>query len=157
MLRRPTVHPPDLTVAEARAALAASPKLRLLLLVRDGVLVGALDRDDLAGPAGQAPTTTAARTPAAALASLVGRTVGAAAPLDETREAMVRTGRRRLAVVDDDGRLLGLLCLKRSQDGFCTDEGVAELRRARAAAPGADVSPATRSPVGRPDRSPSSG
>ena len=44
MLRRPTVHPADTTVRAARAAFAASPKLHLLLLVRDGRLIGTLDR-----------------------------------------------------------------------------------------------------------------
>lgn len=36
---------------------------------------------------------------------------------------MVRLGQRRLAVVDADNRLLGLLCLKRDLSGFCTDSG----------------------------------
>jgi hypothetical protein len=35
---------------------------------------------------------------------------------------------RRLAVVDGTGRLVGLLCLKRTLDGFCSDADV----RARA-------------------------
>ena len=41
---------------------------------------------------------------------------------------MREQGTRRLAVVDDDGDLLGLLCLKRTLDGFCSDADV----RARA-------------------------
>jgi len=41
---------------------------------------------------------------------------------------MIATGRRRAAVTSADGRLLGLLCLKASQAGFCSDQDV----RARA-------------------------
>ncbi|MGW1564687.1 hypothetical protein ACWCQ1_51030 [Streptomyces sp. NPDC002144] len=41
---------------------------------------------------------------------------------------MALDGRRRLAVTDGCGRLLGLLCLKRSGNGYCSDEGI----RARA-------------------------
>jgi hypothetical protein len=41
---------------------------------------------------------------------------------------MIATGRRRAAVTSADGRLLGLLCLKASQTGFCSEQDV----RARA-------------------------
>ena len=44
---------------------------------------------------------------------------------------MSATSSRRLAVVDDDHRLLGLLCLKRSGSGFCSDDDVISRRRAR--------------------------
>jgi len=42
---------------------------------------------------------------------------------------MQRTGRRRLAVVDGEGRLVGLLCLKASGSGFCSNEDVASRKR----------------------------
>ena len=42
--------------------------------------------------------------------------------------AVLIRGRRRVAVINNDGRLLGLLCLKASQAGFCSDQDV----RARA-------------------------
>ncbi|MFC7496132.1 MULTISPECIES: CBS domain-containing protein [unclassified Nocardioides] len=124
MLHHPTVHPAEMTVGEARSAFATSAKNRLLLLVADGLLVSAVDRDDLSG-------TEDPSSAVAALGSLDGRCVSAEAPLRETFEEMLRTGRRRFAVVDGDGALLGLLCLKRSRSGFCTDEGVAAMRRAR--------------------------
>jgi len=57
-----------------------------------------------------------------------GRTVPAEASRSEVRRAMTAAGRRRAAVTDADGRLLGLLCLKASQAGFCSDQDV----RARA-------------------------
>jgi CBS domain-containing protein len=124
MLRRPTVHAADLTVGAARAAFDASPKTHLLLLVRDGVLVGTLTRDDLAVAADPAG-------PAAGLGSLTGRTVAPDVPLAAALDLMTERGLRRLAVVDASTRLLGLLCLKRSRTGFCTDEGVAGMRAAR--------------------------
>jgi hypothetical protein len=37
---------------------------------------------------------------------------------------MNATGRRRAAVTSDDGTLLGLLCLKASWAGFCSDQDV---------------------------------
>jgi hypothetical protein len=45
---------------------------------------------------------------------------------------MRQTGRRRLAVVDEDGTLLGLLCLKATGLGFCSDDAIAQRRRAQA-------------------------
>jgi hypothetical protein len=45
------------------------------------------------------------------------------------------TRRVRLAVVDDDGVLTGLLCLKRKLTGFCTDADVAARAAERATAP----------------------
>ncbi|KXP00396.1 Predicted signal-transduction protein containing cAMP-binding and CBS domains (plasmid) [Tsukamurella tyrosinosolvens] len=130
MLRRPTVHPADTTVRAARAAFAASPKLHLLLLVRDGRLIGTLDRDDLA------PLGVEDDDPALSVAALDGRTVAPDAPADLLRTEMVARGIRRLAVVDDHLRLLGLLCLKASASGFCTDDGVDEMRRGRHASGG---------------------
>ena len=126
MLRCPTVHRPDLTVGEARTVFEASPKTHLLVLVEDGVLVSTLVRADLE----QLGDPDA---PARDAGSLVGRTVAVDAPLEPLRASMAGSGLRRLAVVDDERRLLGLLCLKRSRTGFCTDEGVAAMRAERRA------------------------
>ena len=65
---------------------------------------------------------------AAPLGELAGRTVPAGAGLAAVRRAMIATGRRRAAVTSADGTLLGPLCLKASQAGFCSDQDV----RARA-------------------------
>lgn len=124
MLRHPTVHPAGLTVREARAAFEASAKLRVLLLVHDGLLVSMVVREDLSGA--EDPSTAAAD-----VGTLDGACVAADAPLGATFEDMVRSGRRRLAVVEPGGRLIGLLCLKASRSGFCTDAGVAAMRRSR--------------------------
>jgi hypothetical protein len=80
-----------------------------------------VERDDIAGC--QVPDASAAP-----LGRLAGRTVAAVASLAEVRRAMAVTGRRRAAVTSADGRLLGLLCLKASRAGFCSDQDV----RARA-------------------------
>jgi hypothetical protein len=45
--------------------------------------------------------------------------------VEEVRLAMLAARHRRLAVVGAEGELLGLLCLKRSGSGFCSDEDVA--------------------------------
>ena len=37
---------------------------------------------------------------------------------------MIMTGRRRAAVTGADGLLLGLLCLKASRAGFCSDQDI---------------------------------
>lgn len=128
MLPCPKVCPVDTSVAQARALLA-DDHVHALLIVDAGVLRAVVERPDLAGaPPGD---------PARAYGRLPGRVVGAQDDLAATWRAMVADGRRRLAVVDPDGRLLGLLCLKRSGRGFCSEDDVearaqelAELREA---------------------------
>ncbi|MFC4946671.1 CBS domain-containing protein [Pseudonocardia sp. GCM10023141] len=65
--------------------------------------------------------------PASGCGSLEGRTVSSTTPLAAITRLLGSTG-RRLAVVDDHGHLVGLVCLKRSRRGYCDDDGV----RARA-------------------------
>lgn len=115
MLARPKVSPPDTTVAEA-LALLADDHVHALLIVDAGVLLAVVERADLAGAPPGAPVRPYGRRR--------GRVVGPDAELAATWEAMVAHGRRRLAVVDPDARLLGLLCLKRSGRGFCSQADV---------------------------------
>lgn len=124
MLRHPTVHPADLCVGDARAAFDVSPKTHLLLLVADGVLISTVTRADLEIDVD--PTVRAAD-----VGTLEGRTIRSDASVTAVRRDMVHGLRRRLAVVDGSMRLVGLLCLKRSLTGFCTDDGVAAMRSAR--------------------------
>jgi hypothetical protein len=63
-------------------------------------------------------------TQAGTIASLEGRTIHPTATVPEALDTMKRTERRRLAVVGDDGALLGLLCVKASGRGFCSDADV---------------------------------
>jgi CBS domain-containing protein len=120
MVRRPVVHPASLTVAEARHALD-DPHRHMLLIVSGGRLLGTVTRDDVAG-------TTDDAAPALTCARLVGRLAQPHQPLEPLQDAMVRAGERRRAVVDEHGVLLGLLCLKASASGFCTDAGIAARR-----------------------------
>lgn len=62
---------------------------------------------------------------------LAGRAVAGTTPLADAVTSMRTSGRRRLAVVDGEGRVQGLLCLKRDGSGFCSDRSV----QARAATP----------------------
>jgi hypothetical protein len=92
-----------------------------LIVSPAGHLAAVVERDDIAGC--QAPDAAAAP-----LGRLAGRTVPAGASLADVHRVMTATGRRRAAVTSADGRLLGLLCVKASRTGFCSDRDV----RARA-------------------------
>lgn len=136
MLRSPIVLEGAATVADVRTVLASS-HVHMVLLTPTGrlgePLLGTLVRDDLvaAGPAGG---------PALPHARLAGRTVGADLLADDVRRSMQASGQRRAAVLDADGLLVGLLCLKHHGGGFCTDAGVASRRAARRADPAPSVS-----------------
>lgn len=125
VVRWPKTMPPDATVAQARAALA-DDHVHMLLITAEGRLVGTLVRADL-------PPEVPDDDPAIERATLQGRTVGPDVATEEVRELLVSRGQRRLAVVAQDGSLLGLLCLKRKLTGFCSDADV----RARAGDPAA--------------------
>lgn len=115
-LRRPKVLPAAATVGQARAALA-DDHVHAMPVVEAGVLLAVVERADLEG----VPDAT----PAALVGRLAGRTVAPTADLASTWAGMAAEGRRRLAVVDTDGALLGLLCLKRHGRGFCSATDVA--------------------------------
>lgn len=123
MITRPALHPADLTVGAAHEALQ-DLHVHLLLLVEAGRLVGTLDRADLERATGE-------EQPAREVAVLEGRTTLPEVDVAPLGAGMTASGRRRLAVVDADGTLLGLLCLKRSGAGFCSDAGVAARSAAR--------------------------
>jgi CBS domain-containing protein len=116
MVTAPWTHDLDLTVAGAREAFTDA-HVHMLLLTDSGVLQGTLLRDDLA-------TATEPTLPALDLATLAARTVPPDHPVEEALARMREQGTRRLAVVDAAGLLLGLLCLKRTLDGFCSDADV---------------------------------
>ncbi|OUZ12461.1 hypothetical protein BHE97_01760 [Aeromicrobium sp. PE09-221] len=131
MLRSPRIEPAECTVAQA-VEVFADDHVHALLITDGERLVSVIEREDLekASPG----------EPASAYGRITGRTVEPATELEPLRRRMVAEGRRRLAVVDGD-RLLGLLCLKSSGTGFCTDEGVAARARERSGRcdPGADA------------------
>lgn len=120
MVRQPKLCPVDVTIGQVQA-LFQDEHVHAALVVAAGRLVSVLERADVDGLPDSAE-------PAAPLGRLAGRTVSPTAPLEPTHQHMLSTGRRRLAVVDGEQQLLGLLCLKTSNTGFCSEEGV----RARA-------------------------
>jgi CBS domain-containing protein len=121
MLRTPVRHPLPATVSEIRDFFRDDHVHAALIVGPAGYLEAVVERDDIAG-------CQALDAAAAPLGRLAGRTVPAGASLAEVRRAMTAAGRRRAAVISADGALLGLLCLKASRAGFCSDQDV----RARA-------------------------
>ena len=123
MLRSPKVLGAHTTVADLYE-LFANARVHAALIVAEGRLVGVVERADLAAVA-------PSERPAYEIGTLTGRTVFADADPETTHREMLAAGRRRLAVVDHDGTLLGLLALKRSGRGFCSDTDVAARRAER--------------------------
>jgi hypothetical protein len=121
MLTTPARHPLSATVGEIRDFFRDDHVHAALIVSPAGYLEAVVERDDLA-------EYQALDAAAAPLGLLAGRTVLPGASLAEVRRAMIAAGRRRAAVTSADGRLLGLLCLKASRAGFCSDQDV----RARA-------------------------
>ena len=116
MLTTPARHPLSATVGEIRDFFRDDHVHAALIVSPAGYLEAVVERDDVAG----CRALDAAAVP---LGRLAGRTVLAGASLAEVRRAMTTAG-RRAAVTSADGRLLGLLCLKASRAGFCSDQDV---------------------------------
>jgi CBS domain-containing protein len=112
MISKPKTLAATATVADARR-LFENPSVRTALVVEDGRYAGELTRDDVAGEDDGAVVATVASTPAGTVAE--SDTVAAAF------ERMDAAGTDRLAVVDPDGTLRGLVCLSRSHGHLCTD------------------------------------
>jgi len=121
MLTIPVRHPVSATVREIREFFRDGHVHAALIVDSAGYLKAVLEQGDITG-------CLALDAAAAPLGRLAGRTVPPEASLAEVRQAMIRTGQRRSAVTSPDGRLLGLLCLKASGTGFCSEQDV----RARA-------------------------
>lgn len=117
MITAPKALSLDASLADVREAFEDS-HVHMVLLARNGILYGTLLRSDV-------PDDPAATAQALDLATLTGRTIGPDELIEPVHRRLVSSGQRRLAVVDTADRLLGLLCLKRDQAGFCSDEGVA--------------------------------
>jgi hypothetical protein len=121
MLTTPVRHPLGATVREIRDFFDDDHVHAALIVGPTGYLASVVERGDITQ--GQVAEATAAP-----LGRLAGRTVSEDASLIEIQRAMNAAGRRRAAVISADGRLLGLLCLKASRAGFCSEDDV----RARA-------------------------
>lgn len=114
MVTRPPTFGRDTPVARVRQFFD-DDHVHAALVVDGDRLLTVIVRDDLPGAEGVAADRGA----------LEGRIVAPRADAETVRIAMLDEGIRRLAVVDDARRLLGLLCLKRSGRGFCSDDDVA--------------------------------
>jgi CBS domain-containing protein len=109
MLREPKTLPGDARVHEVRAQLE-NPKMQMVLLADNRRFVGAIT----AIPA-QAPDEEAA----VAYADPKAETISADAPSAIAFEQAFANPHRRVVVLDDDGTLLGLLCLNEGRTRFC--------------------------------------
>jgi hypothetical protein len=127
MLSFPRTHGPGTTLTEIRELFRDDHVHMALIVTIGGLLLTTIERTDLA--VGLPPDT-----PARELGTLAGRTAGPANPLGVTTAALLRGRRRRLAIVDECGQLLGLLCLQKDGAGYCSDEGV-QARQAERLAP----------------------
>jgi CBS domain-containing protein len=117
MIRHPKTLAADASIDVTRLALA-DDRVHMVLLMNGYELVGTLVRDDLVGAGSGAG-------PALPWSTLVDRTVPPEADAGTVQRLLVERGLRRLAVVDPEGALLGLVCLKRHRTGFCSDADVA--------------------------------
>jgi hypothetical protein len=131
MVACPKTHGPDSGITEIDALFEDEHVHMALIVAADGRLLTTLERSDL----GAVPSRA---VPVVTLGTLAGRTVGPSDPLDAATATLLRQGRRRLAVVSDSGRLLGLLCLKKDGTGYCSDESI-RARAAEAERPRNDV------------------
>ena len=121
MLTAPDWHLPSATVREIQEFFRDDHVHAALIVSPAGYLEAVIERDDISA-------CRALDSAAAPLGQLMGRTISPGISLAEAHQAMAMSSRRRAAVTSADGRLLGLLCLKASQAGFCSDQDV----RARA-------------------------
>ena len=118
MVTIPIRHSQDATAAQLAEFFTDDHVHAAVLVDDDGVLVSVVERADLVP---QLP----AETSAARLGALAGRVVDERTELAEVWRLLNTGGRRRLAVTDRAGRLLGLICLTRRGTGFCSDADVA--------------------------------
>ncbi|HEY2549072.1 MAG TPA: hypothetical protein VGI64_00690 [Streptosporangiaceae bacterium] len=128
MVTCPKTHGPDCDPAAIRDFFTDEHLHMALIVARDGRLLTTIERPDLAGAA-------PGWSHVAKLGTLTGRTTAPAEPLATATNRLLAEGRRRLAVIDSSGRLLGLLCLKNDGTGFCSDAGIRERAFSRPAAP----------------------
>jgi hypothetical protein len=91
----------------------------MALIVDGGRLITAVERGDLAP---ELPDDLPARE----VGTLTGRLVSLDSSAPDAFTSMLAGGRRRFAVTDETGALAGLLCLKKSSRGFCSDGDVAQ-------------------------------
>jgi CBS domain-containing protein len=125
MVINPKVCPRTVTIGEVRE-LFSDDHVHAVLVADDRKLVSVVEREDLDG---NMPDSA----PAFPVGRLSGRAIAWDASLLAAQLRMSTEGRRRLAVVDDLGNLAGLLCLKTSGLGFCSDVDIRAREAERSA------------------------
>jgi CBS domain-containing protein len=110
MHRRLTSLPSTATVGELRAYFAESTSHRLALIVDGERYVGAIAAGDVVDAADEASAADLARREPV---------VRADASAAEAQAAALADPSSRLPVVDDAGRLVGIVAINRARDGFC--------------------------------------
>jgi hypothetical protein len=129
MVGHPKLLPLAATVGDVRRFFHDEHVHAALIVTQGSRLAAVVERCDISG----SPAPDDAR--AAPFGRLAGRVVLPGASLRAAWLAMTATGKQRNAVISADGRLLGLLCLKASHAGFCSDEDVADRARELQARP----------------------
>jgi len=113
MLRAPRTVAPETTVGEARATFE-NLRVRLLLVARGDVFLGAITRESL-------PDDAADDQPLDALAEDDGALVAPGDPVARAVELLEARQTERLPVVAHDGAIVGLVCFNRRHGHFCID------------------------------------
>jgi CBS domain-containing protein len=126
MIPAPKISGSEATVRDMKA-LFENDKVHAVLIVDSGVLLAVVERSDL-------DQSTSDGASALSVGRLSGRVVAGDHSLQAAHRWMTGSGRRRLAVVDEDGRLVGLLCLKRDGRGFCSSADLQSRADARQSA-----------------------
>lgn len=106
-----TALPATATIGEVREWFAASTSRRLAFMVDDGRYAGSLTPADVSDAADLT-------RPAVEVAEQ-GPTVAPDAPATTGRDLALLTGSRRVPVVDDAGRLLGVVAVTTDLQSFC--------------------------------------
>ena len=103
--------PGDATLDEVRAWFAVSPHRRMAFLATDGRYVGSLTREAV-------DAEIDGSQPAAGIAS-EGPTVAPSAPANLGHSLAIASEARRVPVVDEGGRLLGVVAVTEDLSAFC--------------------------------------
>ncbi len=117
MVTVPKTHGPETSLNEIRSFFEDQHVHMALIVGPDGRLITTIERSDL-------DNSRADSTPVLQLGTLAGRTIGPTRSIEDATSRLSAEQGRRLAVIDDAGRLLGLLCLKRDRTGYCSNDGV---------------------------------
>ena len=123
VVAKPKVFGPGLSRSDLDRLFTDDHVHAALVINDDGRLITVIERADLEESLPDAHPCS--------LGTLTGRVVAPDAPLAAVHARMRQEQRRRLAVIDESGRLLGLLCLKKSGTGFCSDADVRSREQER--------------------------